>query len=78
MRKGKVDSDMPIGKMTRVKDFLPPPEGLVFPKATVKVTISLSRASVEFFKRSAKKQHVKYQQMIRELLDKYVMQYSQV
>ena len=78
MRKGKVDSDMPIGKMTRVKDFLPPPGGLVFPKATVKVTISLSRASVEFFKRGAKKQHVKYQQMIRELLDKYVMQYSQV
>ncbi|MBU4312399.1 MAG: BrnA antitoxin family protein [Candidatus Omnitrophica bacterium] len=76
MRKDKIDPDMPIGKLTRVKDFLPPPEKLVFPKATVKITISLSRASVEFFKHQAKEQHVKYQQMIRELLDRYVTHYS--
>jgi len=69
---------MPIGKLTRVKDFLPPPEELVIPqRKTIKVTISLSKLSVEFFKLQAKKQHVKYQQMIRELLDKYVMRYSQ-
>ncbi|MBU4312738.1 MAG: CopG family transcriptional regulator [Candidatus Omnitrophica bacterium] len=77
MKKHKIDPDMPIGKMTRVKDFLPPPEELVFPQETVKITISLSRLSVEFFKQHAKKQHVKYQQMIRELLDKYVIKYSQ-
>ncbi len=76
MKKGKIDPDMPIGKLTRIKDFLPPPEKLVFPKVTVKVTISLSRASVEFFKLQAKEQHVKYQQMIRELLDRYVTHYS--
>lgn len=76
MRKRKIDPDAPIGKLVRVKDFLPPPEELVFPKRTVKVTISLSRATVEFFKYQAKEQHVKYQQMIRELLDKYVTHYS--
>ena len=76
MKKRKIDPDMPIGKMTRVKDFLPPPEELVFPEETIKVTISLSRLSVEFFKQQAKKQHVKYQQMIRELLDRYTIQYS--
>ena len=76
MKKRKIDPDMPIGKLTRVKDFLPPPEELVFPEETIKVTISLSRLSVEFFKQQAKKQHVKYQQMIRELLDRYTIQYS--
>jgi hypothetical protein len=67
-----VDPDMPIGKLTRVKDFLPPPEELVFPgEETVKVTIALNKASVEFFKRQAKKHKTKYQKMIRELVDKY-------
>lgn len=76
--KRKLDPDMPIGKLTRVKDFLPPPEELVFPqRKTVKVTISLSELSVEFFKQQAKKHHVKYQQMIRELLDNYTIKYSQ-
>ena len=76
MKKHKIDPDMPVGKMTRVKDFLPPPEELVFPQQTVKITISLSSLSVEFFKQQAKKHHVKYQQMIRELLDRYVSSYS--
>ena len=77
MKKRNIDPDMPIGKMTRVKDFLPPPEELVFPQETIKITISLSALSVEFFKQQAKKQHVKYQQMIRELLDWYVTQYAE-
>jgi predicted DNA binding CopG/RHH family protein len=77
MKKRKIDPDMPIGKLTRVKDFLPPPEELVSPRDTVKVTISLSKLSVDFFKHQAKKQNVKYQQMIRRLLDRYVAQYFQ-
>jgi len=77
MRKKKIDPDVPIGKLKKVKDFLPPPEELVFPQDTIKVTISLSKASVEFFKHQAKQQHVKYQQMIRELLDRYAAEYSQ-
>ena len=63
---------MPAGKLARVKDFLPPPEELVLPEPTVKVTISLSHMSVEFFKRQARKYHTKYQKMIREVLDQYV------
>jgi len=41
---------------------------------TVKVTIALSKGSVEFFKREAKKHHTQYQRMIRRLIDFYVDQ----
>lgn len=74
--KGKIkDRDMPIGKMTRVKDFLPPPEELIASVETVKVTITLNRSSVEFFKEAAQKHRTKYQRMIREVLDRYVSLY---
>ena len=69
--KRKLDPDMPYGKLVRVKDFLPPPEELVFPERTAKITISLSQASIDFFKQQAAKNHTKYQKMIRQLLDKY-------
>lgn len=32
MKKKQTDPDMPIGKITRIKDFLPPPEKLTMPK----------------------------------------------
>ena len=76
MSKKKRDSDFPIGKLTRVKDFLPPPDKLVMPEETVKVTLFLSRPSVDFFKHQAARHHAKYQRMIRELVDRYVKQYS--
>ena len=66
---------MPVGKLTRVEDFLPPPEQLVMPEETVKVTISLTRSSLDFFKRKARKQGTKYQKMIRELVDRYTKIY---
>ena len=34
--------DEPIGELVRVKDFLPPPEELVFKEDNTKVTIALS------------------------------------
>ncbi|HEY7301453.1 MAG TPA: hypothetical protein VH684_26480 [Xanthobacteraceae bacterium] len=37
----------------------------------MKVTLGLSRRSVEFFKRTAKRRHVPYQRMIRALVDVY-------
>jgi predicted DNA binding CopG/RHH family protein len=55
-----------------VKDFLPSPEELVFRNDTVKVTIALSRDSVEFFKQQAARHHTPYQAMIRSLIDQYV------
>lgn len=70
-------TDEPLGDLKVVPDFLPPPEELVFRDDTVKVTISLSRASVEFFKQEAKKHHTQYQKMIRRLLDAYIQVYQQ-
>lgn len=64
-------SDEPLGQVEVVRDFLPSPEELAFKEDTVKVTIALSRSSVEFFKREAEKHDTKYQQMIRRLLDAY-------
>ncbi len=72
----KDNEDMPVGKMQRIEDFLPPPEKLVLPEENVKLTISLSRKSVDFFKKQAKLHHIKYQKMIRRLVDRYVVLYS--
>jgi predicted DNA binding CopG/RHH family protein len=54
-----------------VADFLPAPDQLVPREDSVKVTLSLSRRSLDFFKREAKKQRVPYQRMIRALVDVY-------
>ncbi len=60
-----------IGKVKIVKDFLPPPSELVLRDDNVKVTLSLSRRSINFFKSEAKKQRVPYQKMFRALVDRY-------
>jgi predicted DNA binding CopG/RHH family protein len=60
-----------IGDLHRVADTLPPPDQLVLRDDTVKLTLALSRRSVEFFKREAAKHHVPYQRMIRALVDEY-------
>jgi predicted DNA binding CopG/RHH family protein len=54
-----------------VDDFLPPPAELVPREDTEKVTIVLSKRSVDFFRREAKRNGVQYQRMIRALLDRY-------
>jgi hypothetical protein len=66
------DSDMPVGELTFVRDFLPPPHMLVPRDDSVKVTLSLHKNSLDFFKREAKKNRVPYQRMIRALVDEYV------
>lgn len=65
-------TDEPMGRLKRVEDFLPTPEELAFKEETVKVTISLSKASVDFFKKEATRHQTQYQKMIRRLLDEYV------
>ena len=60
-----------MGKVRIVSDFLPSPKDLVLRDQTIKVTISLSKASVEFFKEEARKHKTQYQKMIRRLLDEY-------
>ncbi len=65
-------SDVDLDAARAVKDFLPPPDQLVFKEKTVKITLALSEDSVNFFKAQAGKHGLKYQQMIRSLIDKYV------
>lgn len=69
-------TDEPLGKLRLVKDFLPPPEELAFREEGVKVTMVLSKSSVDFFKRAAEKYHAPYQQMIRKLIDVYTTRHS--
>ena len=63
--------DEALGRLEVVKDFLPPPDQLVLRDDGVKITISLSKRSVDFFKRHAARSKVPYQKMIRNLLDTY-------
>jgi predicted DNA binding CopG/RHH family protein len=60
-----------IGALRVIDDFLPKPSELVLREDNVKVTLSLSRRSVDFFKREAGKARVPYQRMIRALVDAY-------
>jgi predicted DNA binding CopG/RHH family protein len=62
----------PLGDMEVIPDFLPPPAELAFREEGVKVTLALSKKSVEFFKSEASKHQTQYQRMIRRLLDAYV------
>ena len=69
-------TDERLGRLKIVRDFLPPPEDLVFRDEGVKVTIALSKRSVEFFKDEARKHKTQYQRMIRRLLDAYAEHHS--
>jgi hypothetical protein len=69
-------TDEPLGDPKVVSDFLPRPEDLVLKDEGVKVTISLSKRSIDFFKSEAKKHDTQYQRMIRRLLDSYAEWFS--
>ena len=69
-------TNAPIGKIEIVKDFLPTPEELVLKDATVKVTLNLSKTSIDFFKSIAQKNGSQYQKIIRLILDSYSSNYS--
>lgn len=62
-------------KMEVVEDFLPPPDQLALKQDTVKVTIGLSKPTVDFFKAQARRNHTQYQKMIRRLLDLYAARF---
>jgi hypothetical protein len=70
-------SNEPIGSPKVIADFLPPPGDLAFREEGVKITLALSRKSVEFFKSEAQKHNTQYQRMIRRLLDAYAECYAQ-
>ncbi len=64
--------DEQVGEPRVIRDFLPSPSELAFPVNGVKITITLSQTSVDFFKSEAAKADTQYQRMIRRLLDAYV------
>ena len=72
MKKKVVYTDESMGEVEVVADFLPSPAELAFREDGVKVTLALSKSSVEFFKAEASKHQTQYQRMIRRLLDSYV------
>ena len=69
-------TEEPMGELRVIKDFLPPPDQLVLREENVKVTISLKKSSIEFFKEQAKKHHTSYQKMIRQVIDWYTSHYQ--
>jgi predicted DNA binding CopG/RHH family protein len=76
MKKKISYTDEPLGELRVVKDFLPPPAQLILKEENVKITISLSRSSIDFFRRVAKKQGTSYQKMIRRVIDSYATHYK--
>lgn len=65
-----------MGELRIVKDFLPPPDQLVLKEENVKITISLNKSSVEFFKKQAQEHRTSYQKMIRRVIDFYASHYQ--
>ncbi len=65
-------TDEPLGSPRVIPDLLPSPDQLAFREEDVKITITLSKRSVDFFKAQAARSETQYQRMIRRLLDAYV------
>ena len=63
-----------FGRMQEIEDFLPSPEELAFKEEPemVKVTLTLHKETVKFFKDRAGYLDASYQRMIRNLLREYV------
>ncbi len=76
MKKKIKYTDESLGEIEIVNDFLPKPDDLVLKEDTTKITLLLTKSSVEFFKNEAKKHHTQYQKMIRVLVDKYASRYK--
>ena len=56
-----------------ISDFLPSPDQLLLKETKTRVTLTLTKKSLDFFKSAAKKHGASYQAMIRRLLDYYVV-----
>lgn len=76
LRKKIKYTDGPVGKVKIINDFLPTPDELVLKEETIKVTLSLTKESVKFFKYEAERRDTHYQTMIRVLLDEYSHRFS--
>jgi len=77
MKKKMKYTDEKMGEIKIIKDFLPKPEELILKGKNVKVTLNLSKSSVDYFKKVAFKHGSQYQKVIRNLLDKYTAHFSE-
>lgn len=59
-----------------VTDLLPEPQKLAAKEASLKVTLLLTKNSVDFFKREAKALGYPYQKMIKNVIDIYAKHYQ--
>lgn len=71
MKKKTKYTEGPIEEVKIIRDFLPSPAELAAQDETVKITLTLTKRSVEFFKSEAQQHGTQYQKMIRMLLDDY-------
>lgn len=70
MKKKIVYTDEPMS--TRViRDVFPSPEELMRSEEKQRVTLELTKSSLNFFKKIAQKNNASYQVMIRRLVDYY-------
>jgi len=82
-KKNKIYTEAPKGISNAIQggkivaDFLPPPDKLIRKEPKIKITITLNSGCIDFFKKHAQKNNVKYQTMINEVLDKYVQKYQE-
>lgn len=72
----KSSFEAPVGKTTRVDDFLPPPEVLFASDDRVKITIEIEGTTLDFFKDQAMRTGSKYQRLMRQVLKQYAKKYS--
>lgn len=74
--KKKSYSDEPVGNLTRIADFLPPPNKLLPSEESRKITLALDDETIEVFKHMASEYGTKYQRMMREVLKGYAKKYG--
>lgn len=70
------DISKAINSSVLINDFLPPPDKLITKEDNTKVTILLSKKSINFFKDQSKKSGVPYQSMIKKVLDLYADKFA--
>lgn len=70
------NQDEPMGNLTKIADFLPPPSELLPTERTVKITIAIDDRTLKFFRNAASRQGLKYQRMMREVLKGYARKYG--
>jgi len=73
-----VNNNQKENSNTGMSPALPTPQELASQDEMIKVTISLSKASVDFFKTIAKSHKTPYQKIIRRLIDEYVMRHNNI